>query len=345
MVKRRLPQGLTRRNSGIRIRITVKGRAYSEDIEGPCDKAHIAACVRRRNAIIRQFNSGTQELGLSTFSDVAQDWLNTLDVKRSTSMSYTNLLNNWWMPEFESVRINRISAPMIKRVLAANDVSNKTKRNALIVLKGVLDHAEISPNPCATIRIRKQQKPPVERYRPDEREQLINALDGQAKAFFAIMFGGGLRTGEVLALQWDDWDGEKLHLSRSMTRRRIDTLKNDERRSVVIPSWVRPIINELPSRFVGGPVFVNTKGTAMLDSDLMAIAWRKAHEDTGLAYRIPYTCRHTRAAELLSANVNPAAAAKQMGHTVEMFLRTYSEFIEEYADQQMFDTPLVQNLT
>ena len=82
-----------------------------------------------------------------------------------------------------------------------------------------------------------------------------------------------------------------------------------------------------------------------LFQDLMAIAWRKAHKDTGLAYRIPYTCRHTRAAELLSANVNPAAAAKQMGHTVEMFLRTYSEFIEEYADQQMFDTPLVQTLT
>ena len=344
MVKRRLPQGLTQRNSGIRIRITVKGKAYSEDIEGACDKAHIAACVRRRNAIIRQFNNGTQELGLSAFSEVAQDWLNILDVKRSTSMSYTNLLNNWWMPEFESVRINRISAPMIKRVLAANEVSNKTKRNALIVLKGVIDHAEISPNPCATIRIRKQQKPPIERYKPSERELLINALDGQAKAFFAIMFGGGLRTGEVLALQWDDWDGERLHLSRSMTRRRIDTLKNDERRSVVIPSWVRVLINELPSRFAGGHMFLNTKGTAMLDSKLVADAWKQAHDVTGIAYRIPYVCRHTRAAELLSANVNPAAAAKQMGHSVEMFLRIYSEYIEAYADQQIFDTPLERKL-
>ena len=78
----------------------------------------------------------------------------------------------------------------------------------------------------------------------------------------------------------------------------------------------------------------------MLDSDLMAKEWKKAHEVTGIAYRIPYTCRHTRAAELLSAGVNPAAAAKQLGHTVEMFLRTYSEFIDEYSDTQMFDTPL-----
>ena len=37
-----------------------------------------------------------------------------------------------------------------------------------------------------------------------------------AKSCSLHVFGGGLRTGEVLALQWDDWDGEKLHLSRSM---------------------------------------------------------------------------------------------------------------------------------
>ena len=343
MAKRRLPQGLTRRNSGIRIRVTVNGKSYSEEHEGPGDKAHITACVRRRNQIIELVSNGAV-LSFATFGEAAQDWLNTVDVKRSTSMSYANLLNSWWMPQLEHTKLNVINARVIKRILAERDVKNKTKRNALLVLKGVLDHAEISPNPCSSIRLRKQQRPKVERYKPEEREALLGALDGQAKVFFAIMFGGGLRTGEVLALQWDDWDGERLHLSRSMTRRRIDTLKNDERRSVVIPSWVRPFINELPSRFVGGPIFINTKGAAMLDSDLMATAWRKAHKATGLEYRIPYTCRHTRAAELLSANVNPAAAAKQMGHSVEMFLRIYSEYIEAYADQQIFDTPLNRKL-
>jgi len=54
-----------------------------------------------------------------------------------------------------------------------------------------------------------------------------------------------------------------------------------------------------------------------------------------LAYRIPYCCRHTRAAELLSKGVMPARAAKELGHSVEMFLNVYSEFIEEYSDEDV----------
>ena len=62
-------------------------------------------------------------------------------------------------------------------------------------------------------------------------------------------------------------------------------------------------------------------------------SWRKAHEECDIPYRIPYTCRHTRAAEMLSAGILPAVAAAQLGHSMEMFLRVYSEFLESYEDQ------------
>ena len=81
----------------------------------------------------------------------------------------------------------------------------------------------------------------------------------------------------------------------------------------------------LPAGF-GGYIFVNSLGAHYRDTDVFNDAWRAAHRRA----RIPYTCRHTRAAELLSTGVDPADAAKQLGHTVEMFLRTYSEWIEEY---------------
>lgn len=67
-------------------------------------------------------------------------------------------------------------------------------------------------------------------------------------------------------------------------------------------------------------------------------AWRKAHESWNIKnrkqqvpYRIPYVCRHTRAEELLSTGVEPGDAAAQLGHTLEMFYRTYSEWISEYS--------------
>ena len=59
-------------------------------------------------------------------------------------------------------------------------------------------------------------------------------------------------------------------------------------------------------------------------------AWKKAHDKARIPYRIPYACRHTRAAELLSTGVLSAKAAKQMGHSVAVFLRIYTELIEEY---------------
>ena len=61
---------------------------------------------------------------------------------------------------------------------------------------------------------------------------------------------------------------------------------------------------------------------------------KRAHTVTDTAYRIPYTCRHTRAAELLSIGIAPAEAAKQLGHSLQMFLATYSEFIDEYCSEQ-----------
>jgi len=57
--------------------------------------------------------------------------------------------------------------------------------------------------------------------------------------------------------------------------------------------------------------------------------WKEALARAKVRYRIPYTCRHTRASELLTAGIDSAYAAKQMGHTLEMFHRTYAEGIDE----------------
>ena len=42
------------------------------------------------------------------------------------------------------------------------------------------------------------------------------------------------------------------------------------------------------------------------------------------------TTRHTRAAELLTNGVSPAKGAEQLGNSVQVFLTTYAEWIEEY---------------
>ncbi|WP_285410888.1 tyrosine-type recombinase/integrase [Variovorax sp. efr-133-TYG-130] len=56
--------------------------------------------------------------------------------------------------------------------------------------------------------------------------------------------------------------------------------------------------------------------------------WRPTLKRLGIRYRSPYETRHTYATMLLMAGVAPAYGAKQLGHSVEMFLRTYAKWMD-----------------
>jgi len=346
------PTGIRPSTSGIGIQIRVwrKGvQIYTETIAGDANKASdLASAIRRRDGIKQRLDLGLpaessveHPVEIREFLVVAQEYLDTLDVKRSTMLSYENILNKHWVPEFEALLISQITTAKIKRVLAKIKVSNKTKKNILIPLRGILYYAEVNPNPAAAVRIKRRQAAKIQRYSIDERQRLLSALSGQELVYFALLFGCGLRSGEALALQWSDYNGKALSISKQITRRTLEAYtKTDVIRTTMVPVWAREILNAHVTRFTGGCVFVNTFGRPHLDTDIFNSEWQRIHAKLRIPYRIPYTCRHTRAAELLSIGIDASDAAKQLGHSKEMFLRTYSEWIDEYAtnlDPDRFD--------
>lgn len=320
--------------TGYQIRIRRKDFTYKETIRGKT-KSALTEAIKRRDYLLARLETGLsverEKSDIQLFGEVAQDYLDTLDARESTVREYFRILNGWWM-ELWKTPIQEITGADIKRVLAKMPVTSKTKKNRLIPLYGVFNHAETTP---PKIKLSRQQKAAVDRYTPQEREKLLDRLEGQAKVYFSILFGCGLRPGEGLGLQWGDYSGETLLVSKSISKRKLGPTKTSVRRKVYVPTWVRPILGSHTTRFTGGYIFTNTKGGPHLDTDYFNREWRTAHDKSRIPYRIPYACRHTRAAELLSAGVQPAVAAKQLGHSVEMFLRVYSEFIEEYSNQDM----------
>ena len=139
------------------------------------------------------------------------------------------------------------------------------------------------------------------------------------------MFGTGLRTGECLALRWEDYDGETLTIDKQVVRRRLENYtKTSVRRKVFVPQWVRNTSTACRRGSLGTlSSLIRTTPITKTQTASMMVAGSSQKPESST---IPYTCR--RAAELLSAGVAPAAAAKQLGHTTEIFLRTYSEFLE-----------------
>ena len=221
--------------------------------------------------------------------------MDTLDRKDSTLVSYENIFNCYWIPEFGAMPVKEISKQAIKRVLAGLDVANKTKKNILGPLRGVFDHVELNPNPAAAIKIKNTQAPPVQRYTPKERDRLLKRLYGQSYLYFAMLFGCGLRPGEALALGPDDFDGEEFSISKQVTRRKLQQYtKTNRRRKVYVPMWVREAMAVHPIRIDSEYFFVNSLGSYYRDTDAFNDAWRDAHKKARVTYRIPYACRHTR---------------------------------------------------
>ena len=321
MVARRWPACISDSGGRPRVRIQHKGKiVFNETLNVKIDtKSGLAEAVRLRDEIKHRLALGLainehQDSEKHIFWEAAQEYMNQLSGQLSTHLDYESAINSWWMPALANYFVEDITTKDIRKVLNARTVTAKRKRNVSIPLRGIFDYLDIRPNP-AHFKIKKT---------------LLSALDGEDLVYFALLFGCGFRpAGEPLGLHWTDYNDGTLHIHQSVVRRQLKpTTKTYVARKVVVPEWVKPILENHPTRFEGGPIFVNSRGSFYKDSDKFNAAWKRAHEVTGIAYRIPYVCRHARAAELLSTGVEPVEAAKQLGHSLEMFNRIYSKLYD-----------------
>lgn len=328
------PTGIRPDGAGIRITVWRKGRPiYDKTHPGnPHNAADLKAAIAFRGQLAARAKLGLplfpDDEGPKIFQDIAQRYLDSTKVDPDSRTRYRNILNKHWLPVYQNWPICDITTASIDERLAATGLTLKTQKNILGPLRGVLRHAGTNPNPADGINWPRRKKDPVQRYLPQERDAVLAQLSGQNLRYFALLFATGLRPGEALGLLWADWDGELLTISKQITRSQLKPhTKTGQRRRVYVPEWVRPLLKSHGP----GHIFVTKDRQPILHTRYLLKAWKRAHEAADIPLRVPYVCRHTRAAELLSRGVSPAEAASQLGHSPQMFLEIYSEFIEDYA--------------
>ena len=109
---------------------------------------------------------------------------------------------------------------------------------------GAVGAADCTLNPCAPIRFRRKQKVEIDRYLPAEWNRLESRLAGENWLYFSIMRATRMRPGEVLALEWSDYDGEKISVSKQVVRCKLaDSTKTSVRRFVAVENWLRPMLD------------------------------------------------------------------------------------------------------
>jgi len=148
-------------------------------------------------------------------------------------------------------------------------------------------------------------------------------------------FWSGLRTSEILGLTWDNVDlasGRILIASTFVRGEQKDRTKTAVARTVILSSRAKDALQRqrAHTQVSGGKVFRDPRygeGWATEDT-FRRVYWASILKRLGIRYRRPYNMRHSYATAMLMAGMTPAFCAKQLGHSVEVFLNTYAKWLD-----------------
>lgn len=279
------------------------------------------------------------------------DWLDAQRIEESTKAGYQSAIR-FWSSALPGKPVKALKLSEILKVVAArHDLSGKTINNYVSVLREALDLAVrdniIQANPATEVPRAKHQKDPPDPFTRDESDKIIaEALakhPGQVHNFIEFWFWTGLRTSEIFGLTWDNVDlasGSILVADAVVRGIHKNRTKTNTARTVKLNSRALAALQRqrTHTQVAGGAVFQDPRyGTAWVDERAFRRSyWTPVLKRLGIRYRRPYNMRHSYATAMLMASMTPAFCAKQLGHSVEMFLRTYSKWVDgEQNDLEM----------
>ncbi len=134
----------------------------------------------------------------------------------------------------------------------SDSTRNRILRGCKRIFNKALEWQYIRVNPFEKIKQVKAKTQKWHRITPDEFKSLLNGTDSvRQKAFYAVLYGCGLRTGEAINLLWDgrtiDFETIRITLSNRPGTRNIPpfSLKDYESRSVPMPNYVVNLLLQL----------------------------------------------------------------------------------------------------
>ncbi len=307
-------------------------------------------------------DSGTVARG-GTVAHQLDYWLVVQSIEASTKAGYESAIR-FWKPKVGDKAMTALRHSDVLKVLASRpDLSGKTVNNYVSVLRAAMELAVLDrllrENPVAGIENAKWQKDPPDPFDRDEVEKIVayaqQHYDPAVANLIEFRFFTGVRTSEMVGLRWSsiDWNKRQMLVHEAVVRGVRKQTKTNKSRMVTLNSRALAALERhraaVPRRNVlllkgileapqgatpiadDGTVWLDPRyGTSWVDERAFRRSfWTPALKALGIRYRPPNNARHTFATMLLMAGATPAYAAKQMGHSVEMFLSVYSKWLDD----------------
>lgn len=272
-------------------------------------------------------------------------------VKASTWDGYRKIVTGPLARMFDGLRLGGITRDLLTEKLSAMEVSNKRLLNIQSCLRVALDDAVtrklLTNNPLHGWAYRHREAAntnpddddEIDPFDAEEQAAILAVLHPQVRNLYQFAFWTGLRTSELVALEWRDidWVNQRIMVRRTLTRaaEHVEGTKTKAGKRLV--KLLRPAVQALVAQkqhtfMLNAQVFHDPRYDRPFvgDQELREKFWRPALRKAGVRYRRPYQTRHTFASMMLSAGEHPMWVAQQMGHTDwSMIARVYGNWMDE----------------
>lgn len=172
-------------------------------------------------------------------------------------------------------------------------------------------------------------------FKQDEIFNLLGHIQERMRAVFAIGFFTGMRTGELVALKWNDIDFENNVIKvRRAKRQNVESLPKTKSsiRDIDIIDILLPYLQEhLKYKTDESEYMFNSlhKRPFTCFHSISRTYWRPIFDKIDIEYRNPYQMRHTFASMMISNGEDILWVSKMLGHTNSAITLTmYARYIE-----------------
>lgn len=279
------------------------------------------------------------------------------NVEKSTITGYEKAVNVT-KARLGHLRITDLRAQHIREWISDQTASAKRIRNLLTPLRWVCERALtddlVKSNPMSKVIVTQlvTKAQATSKFEPDpfdidEMRSILNACrPGHERNFWQLAFWSGLRTSELIALNWEhvDLNHNFLLIDSALVSGETKGTKTKAgtRKVQLLPLARQALVAQKPLTYIEHEhVFLNPRTNRPWTGDQQPrrTSWDYICKRAGVRRRNPYQTRHTFASIMLSNGERELWVAQQLGHVdVSTVRRHYGRWIEKASDAGEYQT-------
>ena len=254
---------------------------------------------------------------LSAYLEHAQARVRNGSMSPTTYRGYESNVRVHIEPALGAYRMKDLTPVRVNSFLDGLETSRASVYRTLrLVLRWAFRQGLADTDVMARVEPMEQPAPHVgeaDVYSAEEVAAILTSpkIEGPFKTAVVIALSCGLRRGEICALDWEDYDGERLSVTKTYGRDRPKTASS--RASVEVPGFAREHLGSI--RQETGPIVTNMTNDGRMRPDTLSHLWEdlwNGPDPIGVK-KLPFkNLRHT-SLTLVYAETGDIMAAKERG--------------------------------